>query len=228
VLRFLGKNLVIALQNQDYEFPRHYRCYRPATDEVSQSERDIFKLFNGFTYQIIILDNDFYLCVDPRVIVTVVSSVSDFIKKGIPYNYFNENPLSVRYREGEEYKIDGFLIEVIPGKDLPQPAEGYFCKIKRYRKIENQNIDIVPAGAVYPENRPEIVQALLEKLGRRTELMRLIRRQGFLDSPTPSLDRFVQTLKRVEELSTSVFPLNFGDFTFQLEKQPIVVKVELP
>lgn len=224
--RFLRKNFYLALRNKGYRFPKKYRTYRGEEDKVTQPHPDIFRIFKGFRYSIIDLENDVFLCIDPCVILESVSSVADLIHRGIPPSSLND--FSVRCIGDEGFRIDGYLTETATGKALAQESNSdYFCRINRYRKEKGEpEEEIVPAKNVFSESRPELIQTFLGRLGIDFDIIRLIRSLSFLDSPTPSLDRFVQTMNRVDELNSSgIFPLKFGKFSFELNKQPIVLKL---
>jgi len=79
---------------------------------------------------------------------------------------------------------------------------------------------------VFPESRPELIQKLLEMLAIDFDITRLLRSLSFLDSPTPSKDRLVQTMKIARALEENeIFPLKFGDFVFKMEAQPVIIKL---
>jgi hypothetical protein len=225
VTSFLRKRFSLALERKGYSFRKKYRVYKE-DDEIKHPYQNIFRVFKGFEYRIVALENDMFLCLDPCVILESVSSIADLIRRGIPPSYLNS--FSVRYIGSEGFRIDGYLIETATGKDFTQePNLSYFCRINRYRKVkEEPEEEIVLAERVFPESRPELIQEFLKILGIEFDLIRLVRSLSFLDSPTPSLDRFVQTIKRVEELiSLGVFPLQFDGFSFELNKQPIILKL---
>jgi len=223
---FLRKRLPLALKDRGYNFRKKYHAYKDNNDEVKHSHQNIFRIFKGFEYRIVALENEVFICIDPRVILESVSSIADLIQRGISPSYLND--FSARYIDDEGFRIDGYLVETATGKELAQkPNSSYFCRINRYRKEkEEPEEEIVPAERVFPESRPELIQEFLERLGIDFGLIRLMRSLSFLDSPTPSLDRLVQTIRRVEELVTSgVFPLKFDGFSFNLDNQPIVLKL---
>lgn len=225
LLRFLGKRFFLALKDKGYKFRKRYCAYKDE-DEVNQPHKDIFRIFRGFVYRIIISENDFFLCIDPRVILESVSSIADLTQMGLSPS--NLNDFSVRYVGDEGYRIDGYLLETATGKELAQESKSnYFCRINRYRKEkEEPEEEVVPAEKVFPESRPELIQTLLERLGIGFDIIRLIRSLSFLDSPTPFTDRFVQTMKRIEEfIASAMFPLKFGGFSFELDRQPVIIKL---
>lgn len=224
LVRFLRKRFYLSLKSTDYRFRRKKYCaYK---DEIKQTYRDIFRIFKGFVYRIIFLENDFFLCIDPRIILESVSSIANLIQRGVLPSHLID--FSVRYESGEGFRIDGYLLETATGKELSQGLKSdYFCRINRYRKEKEEPVEeIVPAKNVFPESRPELLQSLLERLGIDYSIIRVVRSLSFLDSPTPSTDRFVRTMKIVEEFNDSgIFPLKFGGFLFKLDKQPIIIKL---
>lgn len=223
--RFLGKRFFLALKEHGYEFTKRYCAYKDE-DELEQPHQDIIRIFRGFVYRIVTIENEFFLCIDPHVILKPVSSIADLIQKGLSPSDLNE--FSVRYIGSEERGIDGYLLDTATGKELAQELKSkYFCRINRYRKEkEEPEEEIVPAEKVLPESRPELIQTLLQALEIDFDVIRHIRSLSFLDSPTPSTDRFVQTMKRVEELIDSgVFPLEFDGFSFELDRRPIIIKL---
>jgi len=226
--RFLRKRLSLALKDKGYKFRKKYRAYKDNQDEVKHPHVTSFRIFKGFEYRILALENenDVFLCIDPRVILESVFSIADLVQKGISPSCLSD--FSVRYIGDEGFRIDGYLVETATGKELAQESNSsYFCRINRYRKEkEEPEEETVPAEGVFPESRPELIQEFLKILGIEFDLIRLVRSLSFLDSPTPSLDRLVQTIKRVEELNSSgIFPLKFDGFSFGLDKQPIILKL---
>lgn len=153
-------------------------------------------------------------------------SIADLIQKGLSPSELND--FSVRYLGDEGIGIDGYLLETATGKGLSQGEveSGYFCKIKKYRKEkEEPDEEIIHAKRVFPESRPELIQVLLERLGIDFDVIGLMRTLSFLDSPTASKDRFVHTKKIIDQINEQIFPLKFGDFVFNLNTQPIIIKL---
>jgi len=59
--RLLRKQFYLALKAKDYEFKegRKYRAYR-VEDEVRHAYKDIFRIFKGFVYRVVVLESDIF------------------------------------------------------------------------------------------------------------------------------------------------------------------------
>ncbi|TET19798.1 hypothetical protein E3J74_04845 [Candidatus Bathyarchaeota archaeon] len=225
--RLLRKQFYLALRDKDYELKkgRKYCAYR-LEDESRHAYKDVFRIFNGFVYRIVTMESDMFLCIDPRVVIESVCSIAYLVQKGLPFSVLND--FSVRYLRDKGYRIDGYLLETSTGEELAQEQKSeYFCRINRYRREEKEpEEEIVNAERVFPESRPELIQRLLRMLRIDFDVLRLTRSLSFLDSPTPSKDRLAQTMKIVKKLKENeIFPLEFGDFAFKIEMQPIIIKL---
>lgn len=219
--RFVGKRFSINLKNKGYELRKRkmYCAYRATTDNVTHPHQDIFSVYKGFVYRILILEEKLSLCIDPHLTLETKCSIDYLARKGIDASELND--FSVHYTSGEMYGIDGYLISTEKGS-----SEEYICKIKRYRKTEDEPPEeIISANKVFPEPRPELIQRFLERLGLSYDVIGLQRSLSFLDSKTASKDRFRATLDIVNRLSEEgVFPLEFGGFIIKVKTQPMIIK----
>jgi hypothetical protein len=222
---FLAKQLYLKLKAEGYKSRKKisYCVYRDA-DEVKQDYGDIFRVFRGFSYRVLVLDKSYFLCIDPHITLETMSSIAHLIQRGL---IASDLEFPVRYKTEESFRIDGYLLDTAIGTEFDQNLEPtYFCKIKRYRvKKDEPSEDIVSAETVFPESRPELIQRLLEKLGIYYNIIKLQRNLSFIDSRTASKDRFAETIRIVNGIQSEIFPLAFGDFLAKLNPKPIIIKM---
>ena len=218
LIGLIRKQFKKKMKENNYLIKRRYTLYREI-DEVNHSFEDIFKLFNGFKYRILLVENEYFLTIDPACVVMTIASIENFAKKGINLQFLEG--FSVKL-DIEDHLISGYLLKT------KKENNTISCEIRLYRKPKNlelNDIIILNANSVYPESRPELLESFLTQLGTRFSIVKLIRRLSFLDSSTSSRDRFVQTLKIIKNISTEIFPLRFGDFIISLKIEPLIVKM---
>ena len=217
--RLVRKQFEIKLGAKGYKLRKWGYCAYRLDDEVSQPHKDIFSIFKGFVYRLLILEEKLLLCVDPHLVLQTNCSIHDLAQKGIKVDELNDFP--VRYDTLEEDGIDGYLIGTVQ-----KSAKKYECKVKGYRKIEGKSQEeTIAAHKVFPECRPELLQRFVTRLGSSYSIIDLQRRLSFLDSATASKDRLLATLDVINKLSNEVFPLKFGDFVINVKSQPIIIKL---
>ena len=219
VLGFIRKYFRHTIRANGYLSKGHYTLYKEE-DVVRHDNEDIIKLFKGFKYRILSLENEYYLCIDPACVVFSAASIEYLADRGISLQ--DLQGFSVRYIDDEGHRISGYLLQT--EKDNGQITS----TIRFYRRPNSLNLpDVVklPADTLYPEARPEILESFLNKLGTHSSIIRIIRRLSFLSSRTSSRDRLVETLRLAEKLVTEIFPLEFGGFKVSLSTEPIIVKM---
>jgi len=207
----ITKRFALKLRNNGYRFKRRYIAYR---EEVEQPHRDIFSVFKGFEFRTILLNDQIFLCIDPHIVFRVNCSIDYLLSKG--FERVSLSDFSISYSGEEGTRIDGYLIETIEESDVN------FCRIKNFRDFTEVKIS---ADKVFPEPRPELIQMILDVLGRNFDVKSLQRKLSFLDSKTASKDRLTRTLEIVQGLKQEIFPLEFGEFKIELEDNPVVVKL---
>ncbi|MCS7365261.1 MAG: hypothetical protein NDF54_07495 [archaeon GB-1867-035] len=207
----ITKQFALKLKNNGYKFKRKYIAYR---EEVEQPHKDIFSVFKGFEFRIILLDDQIFLCIDPHIVFKVNCSIDYLLSQGFDRSLLSD--FSVSYSGEEGKRIDGYLIETVEESNVN------LCRIKKFRDFTEVKI---LANNVFPEPRPELIQMILDGLGRNFNVISLQRKLSFLDSKTASKDRLMRTLEIVQRLKEEVFPLEFGEFKVELEDNPVVVKL---
>jgi len=207
----ITKQFALKLRDNGYRFKKKYIVYG---EELEHPHRDIFSIFNGFEFRITLLNDQTFLCIDPHIIFRTNCSISYLLSRGFNQSLLSD--LSVSYSEEKGKKIDGYLIETIREDNIS------FCRIKNFRDFIEVKI---PADKVFPEPRPELIQVILNELGRDFNVISLQRRLSFLDSKTASKDRLMRTLEIVQRLKQKIFPLEFGEFRVELEDNPMVIKL---
>jgi len=207
----ITKQFALKLKNLGYRFKGKYRVYKEEA-EVENPYKDIFSIYRGFEFRILLLNEDIYLCIDPKIIFKFNSSIKQLIEKGANPNSLKD--FSVSY-SAEREGIDGYLIETA------SIGEDFVCKIKNYRDFREVEIS---ADKVFPEPRPELIQKLLNEIGVQYDVIGLQRKLSFLDSKTASRDRLYKTLEIIKRLKSEVFPLKFGEFEVNIEETPVVVR----
>jgi hypothetical protein len=213
IKRIVGNQFVLKLKKTGYIINKKYIVYSK-DNEVKHPHKDIFSIFDGFEYRVVIINNQLLLCINPHLTIKTNCTIKYLIDAGINPDKLKD--FSVRYKRKEGGRIDGYLVETVVEREC------FLCKIKNYREFKEE---ILPADSVFPEPKPELIQHFLLLLGRNFDLIEKQRELSFLNSKTASKDRFYKTLEIVNSLKKSVFPLNFGDWKVDLEITPIVVKL---
>jgi hypothetical protein len=214
----LTKQFCLKLRDQGYRFRKRDLAFR-AEDAVEQPHTDVFDMFNGFKLRTMVLFKRLFLCVDPHLIILTRASAAYLLEQGISPEKLSG--FSVRFKDQEGMNIDGFLIATAPGNTFESRLEpDFLCQIKSYRDFKEE---LVPTSRVLPESRPEVLQALLDGLGRKSNVVLLQRQYSFLGSKTASLERLKRTLQIITQLQ-ELFPLKFGEFKVTLEGEPARIK----
>lgn len=213
IKRIITKQFILKLKNAGYIVLRKKYVAYPKQNEIDLPHKDIFSIFDGFEFRIMTLNNNLMICINPRLVIRTNCSLEYLIKSGINPDKLKD--FSVRYK-GAEGRVDGYLIETIAEREC------YLCRIKNYREFKEET---VPAGTVFPEPKPELIQHIIELLNRNFDLITKQRELSFLNSKTASKDRFYKTLEIANMLKKSIFPINFEDWEVNLETTPIVIKL---
>jgi hypothetical protein len=218
--RFISKAFSSALREHGYWFRGKYIAFLPKKEIEQQPHRDIFRMYDGFAYRIVVLGDHFTICIDPHLALRFLAKVDRLIIMGLGLDKLSD--FSVSYKKEGERRIDGYLLETTltgAGKSM--------CRIKAYREEDKEiREELVDSSIITPEARPELIQKLLQELGSNFDVISFQRKFSFLDSRTPSRDRFAKTLEIVSSLlNGGVFPLQFGGFQATLAPNPLVVKV---
>jgi hypothetical protein len=214
----LTNQLFIRLRDCGYWLRKGDIVFRE-DDKISQTNTDIFEMYQGFKLKTVSLFDRVFICVDPHLVISTRASIGYLLEKGITPEKLSG--FSVRFKTETEYFIDGFLVDIVQNTSAEgNQKTGNLCHIKSYRDFKEETII---AYKVFPESRPEVLQSLLDALGRKFNIVSLQRQYSFLNSKTASIDRLKKTLEIVKQLQQH-FPLKFGDFNISLEVEPARVK----
>ena len=211
VKTLITKQFANSLHKLGYKFNGKYKAFRES-DEINQTDNDVFHLFTGFEFRILQLENNLVLCLEPKIVLRFSGSIDDLVSKGIEPNSFKG--FFVRFSDENNHQ-KGYL------EGVEQIGEQLVCRIIDY----NGNSIKKSAQIVVPDPRPEVIELLLRDLGRNPKVISLQRKYSFLDSPTSSKDRLSKTLDLVKLMNSEVFPLKFGGFEVSIAENPMMVKV---
>ena len=213
IKRMVKKQFILKIESIGYQIIKKKYIIFSEQDIINLPHNDIFSIFDGFEFRFVIINNALLLCVNPHLVIKTNCSIKYLIEQNINPDKLKD--FSIRYKGGNEEQIDGYLIETITDEES-------LCRVRDYREFK---IETLPADVVFPEPRAELIQHLLNLLGRDFDLIAKQRELSFLDSKTASKDRFRKTLEIVNALKKNVFPLSFGDWEINLETTPIVIKL---
>jgi argonaute-like protein implicated in RNA metabolism and viral defense len=98
------------------------------------------------------------------------------------------------------------------------------CQIRNFRDYTQAEAS---ADSVILEARPEIIQEVLQRIGKPFEVIRLQREMSFLSSSKASADRYAKTVEFVHGLlrgRTPVFPIREGALVVELARTPLAIR----
>ncbi len=210
----ITKQFALKIKEAGYRFKGKYKVYT-LKNKIKHEATDIFSLFEGFEFRFVLIGSDLFLCIDPRLIFKMNSSIKDLVDKGVVLEILRD--FSVFYKkDNENMERSGYLIETINENGKIK------CKIKNYDDFYEEKI---LAKEVFLEPKPEIIQMILNELKINFNVISLQRKLSFLDSKTASRDRFFKTLEIVKKLKQNIFPIKFGVFEVDIEDEPVIIRV---
>src|SRR5439155_21878074 len=111
--------------------------------------------------------------------------------------------------------LEGYLLETHVERGEAR------CLVRNFRTQKDHTLT---ASEVFPESRPEILDLMLELLGRPKSAVRLVRQHSMITSKTASKDRLARTLAIAQELSETVFPLALAGESLKIDTEPAIVR----
>ena len=200
---FITKQFLISLAAKGYliskkgdKFERTYIVYS-TSKEIQSSDGDIYKLFDGFEHRIVLLDGNFFLCLNPHLKIKTVSSVKELIAKGLSSEKIVSLGAIYCDREGKRVRCN--IVSATADK----------CRL---RNLETGLDEDVNSGIVYIVPKPDILQGILLALGRKSSIIEIQRQYSFLSQREAAKGRFTKTLEIASNLADQVFPLRFAEF----------------
>ena len=199
---FLVKFLSLALKKSQYLTSRKgnasdisYLVYS-LSSEIENIDKDIYKVFDGFEYRIVLVENTFCLCINPHLKIKTEASIKDLLQKGLPVEQVMTLGAEC-FNNGEKLRCN--IISANQNK----------CRI---RDIDTGGDKEVESEDVFIISKPDILQGILSALRRRSNIIEIQRKYSFLSDKEASKSRFRKTLEIASNLAEKVFPLTFGDF----------------
>ncbi|PYK11121.1 MAG: hypothetical protein DME65_08105 [Verrucomicrobia bacterium] len=185
---------------------------------------NIFQTFAGFEFRVVSYpspevpeEEDFYLTIDPHVILMMTASVENLVRMGIPTRDLLDLP--GRIRPGLDVSETDEECSILDIKDDPSNIR---CEVL---KMENGTKETVPAAHVFIAPRPEVIQdKILNKINANFRLVEHIRQKSFLDSSQAPLERYESTRKVINFLgSHEVVPFSIGEIGVSVDQQFVPV-----
>lgn len=199
---FITKHMGIQLKGNSFissksrnAFDSSYISYSLAK-EISHADRDMYKIFDGFEYRIVLLENKFCLCINPHLKIKTEASVKSMIQNGLPPDQLFL--LGADYQEGMERKRCNIVSATVSNcniRDLDADED---------KEIVSEDVFVLP--------KPDILQNLLSLMKRKSNIIEIQRKYSFLSDKEASKARFQKTIEIASGLTEKIFPLQFGDF----------------
>ncbi|MFW6041313.1 MAG: hypothetical protein ACOC85_05705 [Thermoplasmatota archaeon] len=209
--RVFTKRFVTELKEAGSKMKGKYTVYHP-DKQIDHAEQSIFHIYDGFDFRVVSFKEDLCLGIDPHLVFKMTASVQELLSNGLPRDFLPYKPIRIF---GSDRNINGMILDLEEG-------EGSSINIRNFRE---QTESTIHADRVYFEARPELIEKIIRSLGRNLDVTGLQRKHSFLDSNTASKDRLQKTLNIAHRLKDKIFPVEFGDFKINLNKQPVIVKV---
>jgi len=161
---------------------------------------NIFQTFAGFEFRVVSYPSaevpeqeDFYLTIDPHVVLAMTASVESLVRMGIPTRDLLDLP--GRIRSGPDLSETDEECSILDINDDPSNIR---CEVL---KMANGTKETVPAAHVFIGPRPEVIQdKILNKINANFRLVEHIRQKSFLDSSQAPLERYESTRKVINFL----------------------------
>jgi hypothetical protein len=191
---------------------RGYTAFHPR-DEISHRAVDVYRLFSGFEYRVTTLENGLALVINPKIAIRTVASIQYLVEHGIEPSRCSD--FSVYFSPVPESPLEGYL--------LSTEKEGGVVRCNVRGFLDQPDVSL-GGEVVFPESRPELLDWVLEMLGRPVEAIQLLRQRSMISSRTASRDRLALTLDIAKRLASDVFPLDVGGTAVSLDVEPAIVR----
>ena len=184
---------------------------------------DLFSVYTGFEFRVVDYSDGesqrLYLVVDPHIVFVTNQSIGELVQRGVPPEIFSGHAVKVHDVAAERRGgIDHYLLDITRGTNA-----SVICEVCDARSSAKENKD---GGVVYIEPRLEILQAIIDALKLKFDVVEFQRRKSFLASPIASRDRFSKTQEIVNEFlikREKAFPMDYHGFKIDLVGSPIPV-----
>jgi len=207
IRKIIDNNFRIRLGIKGYRFKGTYAVYKEIDKVQHRSDNEnIFSIFKGLKYRFVPLNNDLFLCIDYNLILQINASIQDFLDLGVSIGDLIRNSVEVRAREYKKGQLVGI-------------GDNNICTIDSYdMEIGKQSVS---ANEVYLLCRPEVLQDLLEKVGKPEGIIS-IQRQYSLLNPRRRLSELKNIINKLNE--EEIFPLNIENLMIYLENEPLPIE----
>jgi hypothetical protein len=189
---------------------------------------DIFSVYTGFEFRVIDYcdgeDQRIFFVLDPHIVFITNQSIADLVVRGAPAELFNGHAVKVHDLAAEQRGgIDFYILDVTRDE-----GGKVFCEVCDARSSKKEIRD---GAVVYIEPRPEVLQAIIDSLKVKFDVVEFQRRKSFLASPIASRDRFGKTQEIVNDFlikKLGPFPLHYHGFAIDLVGSPVPVTGSRP
>jgi hypothetical protein len=175
-----------------------------------QPFQDFFHTYSGFEFRVSFYDRDeddhqvnFYLTLDPHVVLTMIASVGTLIRRGVAARTLTG--LMARLRSHDDEESSGIDCRILEFDDKPG---AFTCSVIDLRTSKKTSVD---PDFLYLEPKPEVIQEKILRIVGRGEfsLIHFIRTKSFLESDQAAKERFNKTQQIVTDVFSDqkVFPL---------------------
>lgn len=178
------------------------------TKEIECGDKDIYRVFDGFEYRIVLLNDQFCLCVNPHLKIKTEASVKYLVEKGLPSDQL--------FLIGAEYfeNYNRKRCNIISSTNTK-------CKIRDVDTDEDKEVD---ADSVFIISKPDVLQNLLVTMKRKSNIVDIQRKYSFLSDREASKARFHKTTEIASEIAEKIFPIKFGDFKVEFIPKTISLR----
>ena len=212
---FITKSIGIALKKNGYltskrgsNFDSSYLAYS-LSSEIEHADKDIYRIFDGFEYRIVLIDGIFCFCINPHLKIKTESSIKYLLQEELPAEQVAT--LGAEYfANGERLRCN--IISASQSK----------CRI---RDIDTGEDKEVKSEDVFLISKPDILQSILLILRRKSNIIEIQRKYSFLSDKEASKARFHKTIEIAAILAEKIFPLTFGDFRVEFIPKTISLRM---
>jgi len=213
---YIIKYFTLELKRNNYsmnrvggKFESSYYAHSPSK-AIHTEDQDIYKIFDGFEYRILCIEDTFFLCLNPHLKIEMVASVKELMGKGLPPDVVVSLKATYRDNQGNSHRC--ILVSL----------KGDTCALRnmdygRDEEINVADIHIIP--------RPEILQYILNKLQRSSNIIQTQRQYSFLAQKEAAKARFNKTMEIATDVASKIFPLCFGDFKIEFVPKTISLRL---
>lgn len=212
---FISKQFSLSLREKGYEtsktskkFERSYIAYSPEK-EIHTPDKDIYEIFDGFEYRVLVVDQVFYLCINPHLKIKNKCSVKMFLEKGLSPSMLES--LRADYYNNQNRIGSCNIITAEPKKSRIRDFDS-----GRDLEVVSDSIFIIP--------KPEILNKIIGSLNRVSRIIEIQRKYSFLKQRDAAKDRLSKTLEIASDMADHVFPLTFGDFVVEFLPKAVSVR----